>query len=84
MQRFAGNSNDTASLTDIKSCEDGDLFDLERDIPTTENDIQMLRQLGRQPGPSLLPSIDKLLDSAQFDNIAPRRTTSEGWEPFEL
>ncbi len=44
----------------------------------------MLRVLNRQPGENLLPQIDELLNSRQFENIPPRRTTSEGWEPFEL
>ncbi|MDY7093200.1 MAG: hypothetical protein SX243_09535 [Acidobacteriota bacterium] len=44
----------------------------------------MLRKLHRQPGENLLPYIDELLNPQQFENIQPRRTTSEGWEPFEL
>jgi hypothetical protein len=57
---------------------------LERDVPTTEEDIQRLRQLYRQPGENLLPYIDKLLNPQQLENLQPRRATSEGWEPFEL
>jgi len=44
----------------------------------------MQRKLHRQPGENLLPRIDELLNPRQFENIPPRRTTSEGWEPFEL
>jgi len=42
------------------------------------------RELHRKPGENLLPRIDELLNPRQFENIPPRRTTSEGWEPFEL
>ncbi|MEM9556793.1 MAG: hypothetical protein AAGC60_21210 [Acidobacteriota bacterium] len=59
-------------------------FDLERDIPTTEEDVRVLRSLYRQPGENLLPRIDELLNPRQFENIPARRTTSEGREPFEL
>jgi hypothetical protein len=44
----------------------------------------MQRRLHRQAGENLLPRIDELLKPQQFENIPPRRTTSEGWPPFEL
>lgn len=61
-----------------------DLFDLERDIPTSAEDVRVQRELNRPHGENLLPRIDELLDPWLFENASPRRTTSEGWEPFEL
>ena len=85
MTKSAGSSNDTASSTGTTcSYAPSDLFDLERDIPTSEEDVRMQRKLNRDPGGNLLLHIDALLNPSQFENIAPRRTTSEGWEPFEL
>ena len=85
MTKSAGNLNDTASSTDTEiSNAPSELFDLERDLPTTEEDISVQKKLRRQPGENLLPYIDELLSARQFENIPPRRTTSEGWEPFEL
>ena len=85
MTKFAATSKDTVSSTDTASSgASSDLFDLERDIPMTEEDIRVQRELRRQPGKNLLPYIDELLNPLQFENIAPRRTTSAGWEPFRL
>lgn len=85
MTKSAATSKDTASSTGTTSSNaPSELFDLERDIPTTEEDVRMQRQLYRQPGENLLPRIDELLNPRQLENVPPRRTTSEGWLPFEL
>ncbi len=85
MTKYATNSKNTASSTDTtRSSELSELFDPERDIPTTEEDVRMQRKLREQPGENLLPRIDELLNIRQFENIPPRLSTSEGWEPFEL
>jgi hypothetical protein len=85
MTKSAVNSKDTGSSTGtVSSNASSELFDLERDIPTTKEDIRVQRKLHRQPGENLLPRIDELLNPQQLENIPPRRTTSEGWEPFEL
>jgi hypothetical protein len=85
MKKSANSSKGTASSTNIASSSvSSELFDLERDIPTTEEDVRIQRSLHRQPGDNLLPRIDELLNPGQFENIPPRRTTSEGWIPFEL
>ncbi len=85
MTKSAATSKDTASSTDTASSSVSfELFDLERDIPTTEEDVRIQRELHRQPGGNLLPRIDELLNPRQFENIPPRRTTSEGWKPFQL
>ncbi len=85
MSKSATNSKDTASSTDtVSSNAPSELFDLERDIPTTEGDVRMQRKLHGHPGENLLPGYDALLNPRQFENILPRRTTSKGWEAFEL
>ncbi len=85
MKKSAVSLTDTVSSTDTTSSNvSSEPFDLERDIPTVEEDIRMQRKLYRQPGENLLPRIDEFLSARQFENIPPRRTTSEGWEPFEL
>ena len=85
MNRSAASSKSTVSSTDTTSSNAScDLFDLERDIPTSDEDIRMQRKLRGQAGENLLLHIDDLLSAQQFENIPPRRTTSEGWEPFEL
>lgn len=85
MTKSASSPNDTASSTATASSSvPYDLPDLERDIPITEEDIRVQRQLHRQPGVNLLPRIDELLNPLELEGISPRRTTSEGWEPFEL
>ena len=85
MTKSAATSKDTGSSTDTAICNaSSEIFDLERDIPTTAEDVRMQRKLHRQPGENLLPKIDELLDPQQFENIPPRRTTSHGWKPFQL
>ena len=85
MKRSAASSKDTASSVDTASSKaPSDDFDLERDSPTTEEDIRVQRELYRQPGENLLPRIDEIFSSQQLENLPPRRATSEGWEPFEL
>lgn len=75
----------TVSSTDTASSSaPSEPFDLERDIPTTEEDIRVQRSLRRQPGENLATHLDEFLNPRQFENISPKRTTSEGWEPFEL
>lgn len=62
-----------------------DLLDLEKDIPTTAEDIRALRE--NRPRPNL-----HWLDQLQIlENQVPnahelrlKRRTFEGWEPFEL
>ncbi len=85
MTKFAASSKDAVSSTDTASSNiSSETFDLERDIPMTDEDVSMQRRLYRQPGENLLPRIDELLNPRQFENIPPRRKTSEGWRPFQL
>lgn len=67
-----------------KSQPTADLLDFERDLPTTPEDIEMLRRL-RAPAPhSLLHRLDELAPPDLFGPPPRRRTTSAGFEPFEL
>lgn len=67
----------------MRSKDGADLPDLERDIPTTERDIAVLRELrlGR-PGENLLPLLLRL--ERRLPPAPPSTATSEGWEPFTL
>ena len=65
-------SNDRAELPDIA-----------RDIPTTDRDIAVLRELRLgKPGENLLPLLLRL--QRRLPPGKPSDVTSEGWEPFTL
>lgn len=62
-----------------------DLLDLQRDIPTTPEDVLALRESRSQPGEDWLDQLSKL--SEQFPDAEEsrwKRRTFEGCEPFEL
>lgn len=62
-----------------------DLLDLERDIPTTPEDIRALRENRPKPNLHWLDQLQIL--EAQVPNaheLRWKRRTFEGWEPFEL
>lgn len=62
-----------------------DFLDLERDIPTTPEDIRALREHRPQAGADWLEQLTEM--SEQFpnaDEIRLRRPTFAGYEPFEL
>ena len=62
-----------------------DLLNLERDIPTTSEDVRALRENRPKPAADWLEQLTRL--SEQFPNIEEvrrRRKTFEGCEPFEL
>lgn len=63
--------------------DDRGLPDIARDIPTTEDDIVVLRalRLGKL-GENLLPLLIRL--QKNIPSPPPSRKTSEGWEPFTL
>lgn len=67
-----------------KSWTSVDLLDFERDLPTTAEDVAVLRGLRAPADHSLLERIDDLAPPELFGPLPRRRTTSEGWEPFEL
>lgn len=67
-----------------KSPVSAELLDIERDLPTTAEDVRVLRRLRQPAGRSLLEHVDELAPPELFGPLPRRRTTSEGWEPFEL
>jgi hypothetical protein len=62
------------------------LLDLERDLPTTVEDVAALRRLRREQERSFLFDDWSVLQPIAGLPIAEdrRRATSAGWEPFEL
>jgi hypothetical protein len=72
----------------MSSKEPSDLLDLERDVPTTPEDVRVLRALREnQPrwGDDWLEQLQKLVDQIpNAHEIRRRRPTFKGCEPFEL
>lgn len=69
----------------MKSPDSFDLLDLERDIPTTPEDVRALREnRPRMPDNwwDVLTEASEQLPGVQ--EALRRRKTFEGWEPFEL
>jgi hypothetical protein len=69
----------------MSSEQSPDRFDLERDLPTTPEDLRALRENRPQPGPDWLDQLSEL--SEQFpesEQARWKRRTFEGCEPFEL
>ena len=69
----------------MSSKEPSDLLDLERDIPTTPEDIRALRENRPRSGPDWLEQLQKLVDQVpNAHELRRRRPTFQGCEPFEL
>ncbi len=68
----------------MKSKNDLELTSLEQDLPTTEEDIEALRQ-ARKAGQTDMSSFVRALSRLRVSHEALRRRgTHEGYEPFEL
>ena len=68
----------------MKSKNDLELSSLEEDLPTTEEDIEALRQ-ARKAGQTDMSSYVRALSRMKIPHeILRRRNTHEGHEPFEL
>ena len=62
-----------------------ELSDLDRDIPTTPEDVRALRENRPRFGSDWLEQLQKLVDQVpDAHEIRRRRKTFEGYEPFEL
>jgi hypothetical protein len=62
-----------------------DLLDLERDIPTTPEDVRALRQNRPQPVGDWWELLTKLAQQVpNLEELRRRRPTFAGCEPFEL
>jgi hypothetical protein len=69
----------------MSSKEPSDLLDLEKDIPTSAEDIRALRENRPGFGPDWPEQLQKLVDQVpNAHEIRRRRKTFEGCEPFEL
>jgi hypothetical protein len=68
----------------MSSKEHSDLLDLERDIPTTQEDIEAQRVADQIPQLSLGEYLERLSLVRYPFPIPPRLTTFEGSPPFEL
>lgn len=69
----------------MSSKEPSDLLDLERDIPTTPEDVRTLRENRPHAGADWLEQLQKLADQVpDAHELLRRRRTFEGFEPFEL
>jgi hypothetical protein len=62
-----------------------ELLDLERDIPTTPEDIRALRENRPQRGEDWLNQLTRMSQQIpNLEEILRKRRTFEGCEPFEL
>lgn len=62
-----------------------DLLNLERDIPTTPEDIRALRENRPKVGEDWLNQLTRMYEQVpNADEIRRRRRTFEGFESFEL
>ena len=68
----------------MKSDKPSDWLDLEQDLVTTPDDIRALREHRPRAGADWLEQIEALSPEKLAPGIAPRRTTSAGYLPFEL
>lgn len=75
----------TASRTGtVSSKPASDLPDLDRDLPTTVEDVRVLRRLRRPRLENLLPRINELAPPDLFGPPERLRRTFAGAEPFTL
>lgn len=62
-----------------------DLLNLERDIPTTPEDIRALRENRPEPADDWLEQLTQLcMQVPNLEEVRRRRKTFAGCEPFEL
>jgi hypothetical protein len=62
-----------------------DLLNIERDIPTTAEDIRALRENRPKPAEDWLAQLTRVSQQIpNLEEIIRRRRTFEGFEPFEL
>ena len=61
-----------------------DLANLERDLPTTPDDIAAIRRAKKAVLREDPNALQALFDALPPEARLPRRTTSAGWEVFEL
>lgn len=69
----------------MSSSDDFDLLNLERDIPTTPEDIRALRENRPRMPENWWDVLTRASEQLPgVEEARKRRKTFEGWEPFEL
>ena len=67
------------------SSKKSDLLNLERDIPTTPEDVQALRKNRPRTGEDWLDQLTRMYQQVHnVEELRRKRRTFEGYEPFEL
>lgn len=67
------------------SCADCEpLVDFVRDVPTTVEDLRVLRALAAPAARNLLPELARLTAATRCLGLTPPRSTAAGRPPFEL
>lgn len=67
----------------MRSSDRAELPEIDRDIPTTPRDVEVLKRLWLgEPGKNVLPELVRF--ERMVPPAAPSRRISEGWEPFTL
>lgn len=68
----------------MSSDDHSDKLDLERDLPTTRTDIEVLRRLREEREVSFAEALTLLSNFAPFSVEPLDRPLPIGWEPFSL
>jgi hypothetical protein len=68
----------------MSSTDHSDDLQIERDLPTSEADIVVLRQLRQHSEISFAEALELMSDFDPFLHDIPDRPLAKGWEPFEL
>lgn len=68
----------------MKTSEAGELLDLQRDLPTTSEDVEALQRNRPAPFEDWWSSLQRLADAAPPAAQLRPRPTFAGCEPFEL
>jgi len=79
-----GDEVDVSRSTIVSSKRASEDVDFDRDVPTTAADVEALRRSRPVADPEILQHLDRLRADRLSPKIQPRRSTSKGWEPFEL
>lgn len=68
----------------MSSSDPIDELDLERDLPTTQTDIEALRRVRDEQAVPFAKALEILSNSELFPAEPPDRSLPIGWEPFSL
>lgn len=68
----------------MSSTDYPDDLHIERDLPTTEADVEAQHRLRRDRSLTFAEALDRLSSFDLFPLDAPNRIASSDWEPFQL